>query len=759
MKIVLVQLPVPNDRLVNLPLALGYLKAAAESPEFVAGVRGFGAVDDGLPFPALRIELLAPAAQNRGGDAYIVEAILARSPDMIGFSLYTWNSSRTLTIARMLKARAPELIIIGGGPEVDPAANFVLAESACDFLIHGEGEATFVQLIDHFERGTRNGALELREIAGLACKNESGTWHFNAPRYALTDVNLVPSAYLSGAMDAHFSDGGLRGFIALELSRWCPSKCTFCYYGRQNIQRGGKRYFDLERVRAEFDFARAAGSTRIHLIEANFNTLPHLNDLFEQIEKMGLQRTMGFYAELRGEAVDDALADRLAALNFGPLEVGLQATDPAVLARVRRKNNLVRLAAGVHHLRRRGIDVFLDVILGLPGETPPTFQATLDWLAANDLAPYDLFPLQILAGTQLKAEVDNGSAFPDADGRGHGITYQPQPPYFVTGTAELDFTSLARLRADFITKQGGDPAHIDGLPEPDSLALATGIVSGESNAGDWLPVSDALPVERLILAADALDGLTRKDAEQAGRALAARLSSQVTILADFSDMTDQTSMLEKLSGLLAGLSTPNLSGVWHIFVRSQKPVALADLTVLGQQIAHQEGYLDRLGIFATTRTATGLPLSVGLWNIVPAEMLPANAADFYVGSGDGAHGESYVVGLGHNPARVRDTAAHLAHTSRLWFESALAERAYREAKADPAQADDILDPIAESGIGTVTLHLSADVLRALGSGADAKALAACRLSRAALDTAELRAMVGTATLHRDEASRHLIHRV
>ena len=362
MKVVLVQLPVPDNRFTNLPLAIGYLKAMA----------------DAAYLPGLEVELLAAPIQNRAGDALLLDTILARDPDLIGFSLYTWNSSRTLGLARALKHRAPEVLLLGGGPEVNHDGEWVLNSPDFDFLVLGEGERTFVELLQALIRDRQ----ELAGVRGLGRRVAGGKWVFGPSQVALNDVNSVPSAYLSGALDGH-----LGRFMSIELSRWCPSKCTFCYYGRQDLPRGGKRYFDLRRVRQEIEFGRAHGVEQVHFVEANFNTLPHLPQLYDLIQESGANHSLNFYAELRGEAIDAAQARRLAECNFGTVEVGLQSAVPEVLARVRRKNHLPRLVQGVHNLRAEGIEVFLDVILGLPGETAQTFERTLAFMAEQHARP------------------------------------------------------------------------------------------------------------------------------------------------------------------------------------------------------------------------------------------------------------------------------------------------------------------------------------------------------------------------------------
>ncbi len=614
MKVLLVQLPVPNNRLSNLPLALGYLKASA----------------DAAHIPGLEVEILDREVQDRGGDAFLLDAILSRDPDLVGFSLYTWNSSRALHLAHELKKAAPEILTLAGGPEVNRDGDFVLAAAdALDFLVLGEGERSFVELLQalngasaskyaklrSLELKTRNSELGTRNfsIPGLAYHpSGSHEWVFNAPRTAIEDVNLLPSVYLSGALE-----GFLGKFMMIELSRWCPSKCTFCYYGRQDLPLGGKRYFSLERLQQELLFGLEHGVEQVHFVEANFNTLPHLKQIYQTIKDTGANRQMRFYAEMRGEAIDEEEADHLAECNFGIVECGLQSAVPEVLARVRRKNHLPRLVRGVHLLRERGVEVFLDAILGLPGDTPDTFRQTLNFIEDNGLAPYDLFHLQILPGTQLKAEAEAGN---------HGLQWQSAPPYFALQTSELSFEQICELRRETLRRKGDASSEIQGLPLPGPFSLIAPFSGERSSAnhketvfsGDlWADATrlykDTSPVERLVL-----DFSSFIPHHSSLIPVSRRLASEVTLWLRLGNV--DVAKLKVAQQALETLSAPNPSGVWHIFVEGDRPLTREERAQLAKGVQHEVGYLDRLAVFALEERDPARFAewpSVGLYEIVP----------------------------------------------------------------------------------------------------------------------------------------------
>ncbi|HZV02920.1 MAG TPA: hypothetical protein VFF73_39810, partial [Planctomycetota bacterium] len=86
LRLLLVQLPIQElvFRRVrgNELVAPGYLKAAVEK---ALGTR-------------IEVEVLPRALVDRLGDAALAKAIVARAPDLVGFSLFLWNAARSVAL-------------------------------------------------------------------------------------------------------------------------------------------------------------------------------------------------------------------------------------------------------------------------------------------------------------------------------------------------------------------------------------------------------------------------------------------------------------------------------------------------------------------------------------------------------------------------------------------------------------------------------------------------------------------------------------
>jgi len=71
--------------------------------------------------------------------------------DIVGFSTYVWNIRLSLEIARQLKERKPEVLIVFGGPQVpDRAEDFIKKYPFIDLACHGEAERVFLNLLEAY---------------------------------------------------------------------------------------------------------------------------------------------------------------------------------------------------------------------------------------------------------------------------------------------------------------------------------------------------------------------------------------------------------------------------------------------------------------------------------------------------------------------------------------------------------------------------------------------------------------------------------
>jgi hypothetical protein len=419
-RVLLVQLPIPplgpDPIRGNVPLAAGYLQHFAES-------QGLG--------ERYEIELLPARLANTLGDRALVAALLQREPWLVGFTCYVWNIERTLWVARELKQQRPELRIVLGGPEITSDNAWVLDTPDYDFAVIGEGEQTFAQLL----WGLQNGAVSSSGVAGLYVPPPAAANRYDPARRPpfrtpLPDLEQLGSPYLAGILDAADEE-----MLLLETTRGCVFKCKFCYYPKSYDQ---QYYRSSEQILANLAHARDRGAREVFLLDPTLNQRKDFAEFLRVLARGNPQHSFSYFGELRGEGITDETACLLREANFTEVEVGLQSIDPDAQQRMDRKNNLRAFERGVRAMLGQGINVKVDLIIGLPGDTVASVRRGFHYLRDNGLySDVQIFNLGILPGTAFRQESND-----------LGLQFQPRPPYYVLQTPTLSRQDLFGLMSE-----------------------------------------------------------------------------------------------------------------------------------------------------------------------------------------------------------------------------------------------------------------------------------------------------------------------
>jgi hypothetical protein len=378
-RVLLLQLPIPRHtfglKTGNIPLGAACLKLATRD------------------VPGVRVEVLPESVASYLGDAALLEHVARQRPDVVGFTVFSWNLERSLHLADRLKDRCGARIVFGG-PEITPD-NPRVRSPRVDRRVYGEGEAALRRLLSDPPAWSAR--------AGWTC--------------AGGDVfRSAQSPYLSGLLEPE-----LENLMLLETQRGCPYRCGFCFYNKARSQ---VAFVEERQVLQAVAWAVERGIGQVYLLDPSLNVRPGLKRLLAEIARLNGDRAVRFFSEIRAEAVDDELADRLAAAGFDWFEIGLQTTNPAALRGMNRPTPVRRVLAGAQRLKARGITPSIDLILGLPGDDLTGFMRSVDTVAEHGLQDdVQIFPLAVLPGTEFRRRR-----------RELGLEASPRPPYTVLRT-------------------------------------------------------------------------------------------------------------------------------------------------------------------------------------------------------------------------------------------------------------------------------------------------------------------------------------
>lgn len=335
---------------------------------------------------------------------HIRDDILAQNVDIVAFSCYIWNIEYIKTLCTLLKEKQ-DVVIILGGPEVTYEPEYFIDHYDIDYVMSGEGELTFKQLLDCIE--------ENREVNVCGVSYHEHITH---------EVSQVPMTYLE-SLDSPYNlpqdkENMSKRILYFETSRGCPFQCQYCLSSLEK----GLRFFSKEYLTKQLDIILNSDAKVIKLLDRSFNAnVDHALFILEYIfnhYKEGQQFQFEINADVFQQKIIDYIKD-YAPKGLLRFEVGIQSTYEPTNKAVKRLQNFDRLSEVVKQLMEIGkCDLHLDLIAGLPYENYERFKQSFDDVFSFKAKELQLGFLKLLRGTSLRKNAEL-----------YGYKYDSHPPY------------------------------------------------------------------------------------------------------------------------------------------------------------------------------------------------------------------------------------------------------------------------------------------------------------------------------------------
>src|SRR4030095_7191962 len=262
-----------------------------------------------------------------------------------------------------------------------------------DFIIRGEGEMPFRQLVE----GLGGGARDCGAIPSLSWRGPNGYRHNPLAEFHQLDSLPLPRREARAYGGAFYFD---RSFDVAETSRGCPLPCTFCsirrMYGRTF------RRFPIPRVLADLHALDRSGVRGVFFVDDNITIdVPRFKELCDAITAAGLSHLRYIVqASVHGIAKDPTLAPAMARAGFDTVFMGIENGEDANVAALdiapKRGKHEDETPRAVRLLRDHGIKAVGGFIVGNPDDDRDAIARTfryarnlgLDFPIVQCLTPY-----------------------------------------------------------------------------------------------------------------------------------------------------------------------------------------------------------------------------------------------------------------------------------------------------------------------------------------------------------------------------------
>jgi radical SAM superfamily enzyme YgiQ (UPF0313 family) len=205
-----------------------------------------------------------------------------------------------------------------------------------------------------------------KEVPGLAYRRGTGEIVVNARREYVANLDDLPMVAWDIIDFTRYEGSNYKKGhpdTCILASRGCPYKCTFCSNPVWRQKKPNVRSRSPERIAEEVEYLYQRGVREIYIRsdEINFD-LPWAKRLTRAICALG-HKDLYFQCNIRGDKMDDELAEGLAAMNCWMVHMGVESANQRVLDGIGKHLTVDQMVKSCEVLRRHKIAVFAFLML------------------------------------------------------------------------------------------------------------------------------------------------------------------------------------------------------------------------------------------------------------------------------------------------------------------------------------------------------------------------------------------------------------
>ena len=345
------------------------------------------------------------------------EIIKQQQPDIVGFSVLTFNLLDCLDVARMIREVSPATKICFGGFHATIYPQETLNFPEVDFIVFGEGEITFNELVKLLDEERVDGDLadidtKLADIDGLGWKNSKfGLATINSPRKEVADLDelAMPAHGLINLEKYTVVLANDAKVASIQTSRGCPSKCTFC-----DIRLTRYRYRSAEDVLEEIEYLKLQGVSEFFIIDDTFTiNRKRVFNLCNLLIDKSIK--IKFKISSRIDRVDQEMLDLLKMAGCYRIHYGIESGSQRLLDYLEKGITVEQIKESIRQTKSAGIEVFAYMMIGIPTETKQDVEDSMSLVLAlkPDHVNYSIctpFPKTVLYERSLE-ELDESEDY------------------------------------------------------------------------------------------------------------------------------------------------------------------------------------------------------------------------------------------------------------------------------------------------------------------------------------------------------------
>lgn len=364
MRVLLINPPFKNVFMVN-------------TPSIVDEEQGF--------FPPLGIMYVASYAENETEHkieildtqveqidyTQIEHEIKKRRPDIVGITTMTFSLIDSILTAKIVKKVDDGIKVVFGGPHVGIYPEETINFPEVDYLVIGEGEITFVELLQNIDEKDK-----LKKVKGLVFKDNSTIVKTDSREF-IKDLDALqfPARHLTPYKKYHSLLAKESIVTTMITSRGCPYKCIFCnrpHLGKMFRARSAINVVD------EMEDCVKMGISEIAVYDDTF-TLDQQRAIDICNEILDRRLEIRWDIRTRVDAIDKELLSKLKEAGCDRIHYGIEAGTPEILKVLKKGITLEQAKNAIKWTKEIGISSLAYFMIGSPQESREQINETINF--------------------------------------------------------------------------------------------------------------------------------------------------------------------------------------------------------------------------------------------------------------------------------------------------------------------------------------------------------------------------------------------
>ncbi len=341
------------------------------------------------PLPPLQpAEVAAWIAQEAGADVGVwdstfrdslasFEVACSRGRPRMAW-IHTHPTTRPAALELMAIARRSGAVVVAGGPDAGLRPGLYLRGGA-DAVVPGEGEDSTLQLLLALRAAHHRASPELLDrVPGLRYLADQGQLRSSAGKPRTIDLERIPWPLREEESTRihleRWRDHRKYRPLAMATARGCPVQCGFCsasVFGRPYRRRAPADVAaEVASLAERFEFDRLVFNDEVFLFDKHW-----LRELITELKKGPRVRFEGC---AHPGVLPTALLPELAEAGLTRVEIDAASGSSKLLSTLGWSYGPSDVYRAVSAVRAAGINLGLQVTVGLPGETRHDLDATME---------------------------------------------------------------------------------------------------------------------------------------------------------------------------------------------------------------------------------------------------------------------------------------------------------------------------------------------------------------------------------------------